>query len=229
MAVSVLLALVLGYLFYDSLYMVILSIPLYFFLLKVREPVMREKRKYRLCVEFREAILAVASSLNAGYSIENAFRESLGEIERLYGRHSDMYLELKHMVGKMSMNAAIEDLLDDFSGRSDCEDISTFCQVFIFAKRGGGDFGHIIKRTADRMGEKLQLKNDIETELSSKKYESRVMNIMPLFIIGYVRFSTPDYFDVLYHNPTGILVMTAALAVYCAAYMLGEKIMNIVV
>ena len=77
MAVSVILALILGYLFYDSLYMAVMAVPMYFFLLKVREPVMREKRKYRLCVEFREAILAVAASLNAGYSIENAFRESL--------------------------------------------------------------------------------------------------------------------------------------------------------
>ena len=209
--------------------MTVLAVPLYFLILKVREPVLREKRKYRLCVEFREAILAVASSLNAGYSIENAFRESLNEIERLYGRNSDMYRELKTMIAKMSMNASIEELLDDFADRSDCEDISTFCQVFVFAKRGGGDFGHIIRKTADRMGEKLQLKSDIDTELSSKKYESRVMNIMPLFIIGYVRFSTPDYFNVLYHNLTGVLIMTAALAVYAAAYMLGEKIMNIVV
>ena len=190
---------------------------------------MREKRKYRLCVEFREAILAVSASLNAGYSIENAFRESLSEIVRLYGNHSDMCYELKYMIGKMSMNTSIEELLEDFAARSDCEDISTFCQVFSFAKRGGGDFGHIIKRTADRMGEKLQLKSDIETELSSKKYESSVMNIMPLFIIGYVRFSTPEYFNVLYHNPSGILIMTGALAVYALSYMLGIKIMNIVV
>ena len=223
------LAVVLGYLFYDSFYMTVIAVPLYFFLLKVREPVLRERRKYKLCVEFREAILAVAASLNAGYSIENAFRESLGEIERLYGTQSDMYRELKYMTGKMSMNVSIEELLDDFSARSDCEDINTFCQVFIFAKRGGGDFGHIIKKTADRMGEKLQLKSDIDTELSAKKYEAKVMNIMPLFIIGYVRFSTPDYFSVLYHNLSGILIMTAALAVYAAAYMLGEKIMNIVV
>ena len=79
------------------------------------------------------------------------------------------------------------------------------------------------------MGEKLQLKGDIDTELSAVKYESRVMNLMPLFIIGYVRFSTPDYFSVLYHNLSGILIMTAALIVYAVAYMLGEKIMNIAV
>ena len=47
----------------------------------------------------------------------------------------------------VGMNQPIEKLLYEFALRSDCEDIQNFSDVFLFAKRSGGDFYKIIATT----------------------------------------------------------------------------------
>lgn len=85
----------------------------------------------------------------------------------------------------------------------------------------------IIRRSAEVIGNKIEVKQEIRTLLSSKKYEQRIMNLIPFLIVAYLQLTSPGFFDVLYYNPAGILVMTGALAVYLAAYLLSRKIVEI--
>ena len=115
----------------------------------------------------------------------------------------------------------------DFAGRSGLEDVRSFCEVFVFAKRSGGDFIQIIRMTASRISEKSELMEAIQTEISGKRMEQKIMNLMPLFILLYVDLTFGGYLDGLYHNTFGIMVMTVCLMLYLAAYLLSEKIMSI--
>ena len=69
--------------------------------------------------------------------------------------------------------------------------------------------------------------HEIETLITAKKYEAKIMNMVPLGIIVYMQVFMPEFLEPLYHNLIGILVMTAALAGYGGAYMLSKKIVNI--
>ena len=53
------------------------------------------------------------------------------------------------------------------------------------------------------------------------------MAVIPFVMIAYMKFSFPEFMKILYGKPTGIGVMTACLAIYFGAYLLGEKIVNI--
>ncbi len=214
-------------LFYDSLFLMILSVPVYIFLTRAKREEYSVRERQRLENQFRDGILSVAASLQAGYSIENSFREAMAEMERLHGEDSPIFREFYVINAKLSVNVALEELLSDFADRSACDDIETFCQVFIFARKSGGSLDKVIKKSAESISGKLELAEDIRTELASRRYESLIMSIMPMFIIGYVRFSTPGYFDCLYHNVPGVLIMTVALAVYGASFLLSEKLLNV--
>ena len=185
------------------------------------------KRQEVLCREFKDSILCVASSLAAGYSIENAFRDAYAQMYMQYGEHSLMTEELRCINSCLSLNIPLEELLYDFANRSGLEDVRSFCEVFVFAKRSGGDFIQIIHITAARISEKNDLLEAIQTEISGKKMEQKLMNLMPLFILVYIDFSFGGYLDGLYHNTLGVMIMTICLAVYIGAYLLSEKIMSI--
>lgn len=131
------------------------------------------------------------------------------------------------MASCMSLNIPLEQLLYDFANRSGCEDVQSFCEVFVFAKRSGGDFIQIIHLTALRISEKNELLQAIRTEISGKRMEQKIMNLMPLFILLYVDISFGGYLDGMYHNAFGVTIMTACLAVYMLAYYLSEKIVAI--
>lgn len=200
---------------------------LYVLLLKRERKQKIVQRKEQLSLEFKETMQAVSGALMAGYSIENAFKEAQKEIHQLYGQTSYMEKELEQMNAKLALNQPLEELLMDFSNRSGLEDVESFCQVFVFAKRGGGNFVKIIKATVGQISDKLEIKREISTMIASKKLEQKIMQAVPVFILFYLDLTSPEFLQVLYQNPFGILVMTVCLLLYIAAMFLAEKIVNI--
>ena len=218
--------LLVSYLFYHSMIAILLMIPFYPVFLKIKAKRLLQQQKQELGQQFKETIAAVAAALNAGYSVENAWREAKTEMEQMYGEHALMVQELGHIQIHLSMNVALEELLNDFARRSDMEDVSSFCQVFFFAKRSGGDFIGIIRATADRIGQKIELQRQLMADLAARRLESQIMNIVPLVILLYLNLTSPGYFDVLYGNLTGICIMSVCLMIYLAAYALSEHMIQ---
>ncbi len=186
-----------------------------------------QKRKDQLLLEFKDAMQAVSSALLAGYSMENAWKEAEGELKELHGEASMMYRELHRMNAAVRVNEPLEKVLSEFGRKSGCEEIESFAEVFAFAKRGGGDFAGMIRSTVLKLAGRIEVEREITTILAGKKLEGRVMNVMPVLILAYLTVTSGGFLDPLYGNLAGVLVMTAALAVYAAAMVLSEHIMNI--
>jgi tight adherence protein B len=64
----------------------------------------------------------------------------------------------------------------------------------------------------------------MQTALAAKRLEQSVMNIMPFAIVLYLNFSNPGYFDMLFHNVSGVLIMTGCLCAYLIAFTWAEHI-----
>ncbi len=176
--------------------------------------------------QFKECILSVAASLKAGYAVENAFLESRSDMRMLYGEDSMIYAELEGIRRGLVINITMEELLEDFAARSASDDIMQFAQVFIIAKKSGGNLSEIIQTTAVLIGRKIDAKQEIRTLLSGRQMEQTIMKLMPFGILLYIGVSYPGYFDTLYHNWQGVAIMTGCLAVYLAAYVIGDKILQ---
>ena len=114
---------VVSWLFYDSVIALLLLMPVVVYLLKYRRQFACLKRRRRLEIEFREVILSVASNLQTGYSIENAFQESYRDIVLLYGSESVMAKELRLIFRKIGNNEPLEYALINLADRSGVRDI----------------------------------------------------------------------------------------------------------
>lgn len=223
---AMLLILLVSYLFYHSILAVGLLVPFYPIFLKIKAKRLLQQQKQELCQQFKETIFSVAAALNAGYSVENAWREAKTEMTQMYGEQALMVQELQHILAHLSMNVPLEELLYDFAQRSALEDVSSFCQVFFFAKRSGGDFIGIIRATAERIGQKIELQRQLAADLAARRLESQIMNVVPLVILLYLNLTSPGYFDVLYGNISGVCIMSVCLIVYLAAYALSERMLE---
>lgn len=216
-----------SWLFYDSIIAWFLMLPLFVLSLKEKGIQLCQKRKRKLELEFRDVILSVASNLQAGYSVENAFREAYKDIVLLYGTESVMAGEMRLIFRKLSNNEQLESALLNLAKRSDVQDIRDFADIFSIAKRGGGDMRTIIANTAAIIGDKQEVRREIETVVSEKKLEQQIMKYIPFFIIFYISLTTKGYFESLYHNLLGWIVMTVALLIYMAACKLSDRILQI--
>ncbi len=220
---------VVAYLCYHSIFVMAGMVVIYPLLLRRKRKEKIRQQKATLSVEFKDTLQAVAGALAAGYSLENAFREAEKEVRQLYGKQSCMVRELQEMNAKTALNQPIEQQLLDFSKRSGIEDVESFCQVLLFAKRGGGDFVKIIKTTVGKIADKIEIQREIETVMAAKRLEQNVMQAVPVFILLYLDLTSPEFLSVLYGNLIGICFMTVCLVFYLLSVRMAEKIVDIAV
>lgn len=220
---------VIGWLFYQSIYGVLFASPLLYPYLKRIRVRLASKRKWRLGIEFNDGIISLSAALKAGYSAENSFEEALKDLKILHGGDAMIIREFTRIINQVNMNIPVEKALGDFAERTGIEDILSFSEVFMTAKRTGGDLVSIIKSTSSTLNGKTEVKREIITMLTAKKYEADILKLLPLGIILYLRLSSPGFLDPLYHNIAGIIIMTVILTLYIGAYCLINRISSIAV
>ena len=178
---------IVGYIFYRSYTLSMLLTPLSVIYPKFRKKELIKKRKNELCMQFREGLYALSSSLSAGKSIEMAFKDALRDLYILYSNEGTFIIkEFEYIIRKTDMNETVEQALLDFSQRAHLEDVNSFVDVFITVKRTGGNMVKILKNTSDSIGEKIRIKQEIETMIAQKKLEQKILNVVPVDTFSFV-------------------------------------------
>ena len=186
-----------------------------------------EKRKERFKKEFLNAVTLLGDCLKSGYSVENAVERSIGELEELWGEQSDVVREWRRMAAGLRTARTIESLFRDLGQRSCIEEVRTFSELFGIVKRSGGQLSLVVRNTAERLTEAFQVEEQIRTATASKRFEERIMSVMPLGILLYIRFGSPDLLTPLYTTLFGRVFMAVCLAFYGAAICLSGRILRI--
>lgn len=223
---GIFLVIAFAWLFYDSIYAVLLLSPLIWLWHKEQKAFRRRKEEERFRKMFREWILLLASSLSAGYSVENALGQSYRELQMMFPGGGLMVDELREMLVRSENNQRPEILFDELAERYPLEEVRSFSEVFQTARASGGSLNAIIRNTASQMAEVLDTKREISTMLAAKVYEQKIMSIMPAAIILYMRIGSGELLEGLYHNPAGICVMSICICIYAGAYFLGKRMVQ---
>lgn len=216
-----------SYMFYRSYIAFILLSPILWFYYKQKKKEYAQKRIVQLGFQFQELMYSALTGLQAGYSIENAFLNAYGDMVALFGENSYIAKELVNMRRCLYTNQNLEDVLEDFAKRSHNGDIQDFAEVFRVAKRSGGNLPAMMEATVEVIHTRMEVSRKISTIISAKKLEQSIMNLVPFGILLYINATSPGFFDSLYHNLSGVAIMTVLMAIYLVAYVMAEKIIQI--
>ena len=214
-------------LFYKTPWALLFMIPVPFVYLHWKKKQLIQERKRKLNYQFRDALNSMSVAVQAGYSVENAVSACVKDLEQLYGKHEDILEEFRYIETQQKVSVPVEELFLDFGNRCKVEDIENFAAVLYTAKRSGGDMENVLQKVARMLGDKIDVKKEIEATLAAKKWEQMIMSLMPAGIILYLRLASPGYLDVLYGNPFGVCAMTVCLGIYGTAYWMGKRIVEI--
>lgn len=218
---------IIGKLFYGEFIGGIFLLPFTVLLYKERKKQIIEKKKEVLERQLKDMLISISDGLKTGYSIENAIKESYGDMCSMYGKESEICKEILIMTSQIKLNAGTEKAIYDFSRRVPLKNARLFFQIFQVAKRTGGNMPEIIKNVTDNIVLKEEVREEINTAITEKRLEQKVMTVIPLFIIMYVTVSSPGFLDIMYESSFGKIIMTACIIAYGAAYIWGERIIRI--
>lgn len=214
-------------LFYRSIWGLCCFPVLYYLFCKREKQKQKELRSQKLLDEFVNGIRVLNTALQAGLSMENAWREVQKELFVMYGDSSLFLKEVKEINHSVALNVPIEKLMLQFAYRSGLEDIILFAELFSYGKRSGGNWRRMTQDVIQHIQDTYDARKEIEVMVASKQLEQQVLNVIPLGILLFLQISSWDYMSVLYHNPLGILCMSICLLGYGGAILLAEKILQI--
>lgn len=214
----------LAYFFYRTYLAFIVLTPIIWVYRKEKMKRYTKKRKSMLEQQFKETLMSIQTNLQSGYSVENAFGESYQYVVDVYGKRSDMAEELMWIKKGLNNGDTLEHLLLDLGRRCPESALEDFANIYSIACKSGGGWTEVIVKIVSGINQRMETKQAIETLIHGKKMESRIMCIIPFFILFYMDITSTGYFDVLYHNLAGIIIMTVCLGVYIFAFFISEKI-----
>ncbi|MDF9842025.1 tight adherence protein B [Paenibacillus sp. PastF-1] len=216
-----------GYLFYHQLLISLLLVPAGAYAPRMLRQYLKDRRRSALNLQFKQTLFSLSSSLSAGRSVENAFREAVADLQLLDPEgNSDMLAELSIICTRMEYNQPVEEALHDFSRRAGMEDVERFADVFTVCKRTGGDLVEVVRRTSTIIGEKLDIQQDIAVSIAQKKFEAKALLAAPLLMVLFMSLTASDYMQPMYTG-AGMAISTLSLAGLFLCYRWTTKIMDI--
>ena len=225
--IAVMISGAISLLFYHS-WWGMLVFPMVYLLVRRRgekEMVQREKKELR--EQFMYGLQVLNSSLQAGFSLENGWKEVEKEVLALYSPKSIFCQEVCKINRSVALSVPIEALFLQFAQKYEVLEIISFAQIMDFGKKNGGNWKALIEDTVFRMLESYETQKEIEVMIASKKLEQQIMNVIPLGMLLFLQISSWEYVAVLYETQIGGMIMTVCLVVYVLALLLSEKIMKI--
>ncbi|MFD2626551.1 type II secretion system F family protein [Salibacterium salarium] len=188
-----------------------------------------KKRNEKLILQFREAILSLASSLKAGSSLQVAFKRCENDLTRelQFQKDKPMLEELEKINSDIQLGKSMNEVLLDFKNANDIEDIHQFVDAMLMTKSRGGNLADVIETTAESISDKILIQEEIKLATTQKRMEANVLTFTPVFVLVIIMLMNPEYMEPMYNNLIGTIAMFMAALMLIANFLIGRKITNI--
>jgi tight adherence protein B len=227
LGIILLAIIIIAILFYGTIKVALLLLPLAVPIFRQRKRKIIERKKEKLEIQFKDMLISVSDSLKTGYSMHNALIESYKDLMSVYGYDSYICIELRLMISKIKLNTGEEEVFKEFAKRTGLRNAILFSRIFSVAKRTGGNMTNVIRSVTDDIVLKENVKEEIAVSVTEKRLEQKLMTVIPVFLIIYIKIMSPGFLDVMYKTIAGRIVMTVCVTLYLAAYMWAQKIIQI--
>jgi tight adherence protein B len=159
--------------------------------------------------------------------VENAWKDAYQQLVKQEGAKCGLAQIMQPGIRQLEMNQTIETVLQEFAEKFPMEEVRDFAEIITVARKMGGNMVQISANAATRLTQSMELEQEIQTLLASRKYEGKIMGAIPLAMIAYLRIGSAGYLDSLYGNLFGVIFMSGCLALYMAALAWSVRLMDI--
>lgn len=187
------------------------------------------KRKEKLNLQFRDALNSIMGSLKAGLSINSAIVKCFDDLQKVYSHQKEKYMveEFKKIKNDLSIGISVDDALRKFKQRLGMEDVDDFVNAVIIVRQKGGNMLEIMENVTKMISDKITVKNEIKVVTAQKKYEARILTIVPVLLVILLSIFSPEYMKPLYGTVLGKILIVLGFVLLILNYFVGKKVTDI--
>jgi tight adherence protein B len=172
---------------------------------------------------FIDFLNQINSNLCIGMGFESAVIASSKMLQNDLNDSSKAIIKLSHSI---QMGVRGELLYQSVCDVFPIYEATLFSRMMQLSKQTGSNPSIITGITIDKLYMKHKVNNEIEMVLYQKKLEQTILCLAPMFIVLFIRLSSPGYMDLLYQTAIGRVVMTFALSLIIAMKLISEHIIK---
>jgi tight adherence protein B len=166
-------------------------------------------------------VLALANALKATPSVADAF------ISLVIIMPDPLKSEIDLATKQMRLGCTLEDALLLMANRIGSRVFDTALASVLIGQRVGGNLPKILETSAGALRELNRLESMVRSKTASGRIQMWVISLAPAAFVIFFDRTQPHYFDPLTESRTGIIMLSAAIALWVIAIVLGRKILRI--
>ena len=186
--------------------------------------VLRVKRGHRLKgfnAALPDAIDLMSRSLLAGHS--------MGSSIELVAEQSPepLAFEFVQVYQQQRLGLQFRDALLQMGTRVPSRDLQFLITAILVQKETGGDLTEILTRASYVIRERVRIEGQVRTHTAQGRLTGWILSLLPVALLVLISLVTPDYSNMLFHDPTGQKLLYAGATLIVIGGLVIRKIVDI--
>ncbi|MGB2984712.1 MAG: type II secretion system F family protein [Phycisphaerae bacterium] len=181
----------------------------------------RKRRMTKLTTQLPDVFEMMGQALRAGQSLP-------GAIQLVYEQMpSPIATEFAQVYHEQNLGVKVEDALKSMADRVDSLDVRFFVTAVMIQRQTGGDLAEVLDNISGVIRERIELGGLVRGLTAEGRLSGWVLFALPAVVFVASMYLNPDYANVLLEDPTGQIMLMAALGMQLMGIAMIRWIVNI--
>ena len=183
--------------------------------------VTRIKNKKRISNDLVKVLSIMNHAFRSGKSIIQAIEVVSLEMD------GPLRYEFKKMKMDLKFGLDLDTVFERFYERVPLDDVRYLTTSLIVFNKTGGNIITIFKLIEKNYYTRMELKKELDANTSSAKLVYRLLTFLPIFMVILITVLNPSYFNILFTNLLGILILISIITIYIVYILIIKKLLKI--
>jgi tight adherence protein B len=181
----------------------------------------RKKRLKKLVEQLPDVFELLGQALRAGHSLASGMQLVAKEIPDPAGT------EFGRVFHEQRLGLRIDDALRNMAERVDMLDVRFFVTAVLIQRQTGGDLAEVLDKIGSVIRERIKLFGTVQALTAEGRLSGYVLLALPVVVFAVMLQVNRDYAMLLLTDPTGKMMLTAAVVMQLMGWAMIKKIVNI--
>jgi tight adherence protein B len=180
-----------------------------------------DKRNSQFIDGFPDALDMIVRSVRSGFPLTIALQMLCETTEE------PLRSEFRQVVDEISAGRSMNQALARMSLRIDEQDVKFFAVVLAVQQETGGNLGEIVGNLSSILRKRKQLRAKIHAITAEGRATAWVLGSLPVLVFGAILYTSPNYLDVFFNDPTGKMLLAIAISLLVVCAVIVKRMINV--
>lgn len=178
------------------------------------------RRKAKFISDFPDAIDSVVRAARTGLPLIDGFILLAQEAEE------PIKGEFQHIIDMRQLGTSIPESVEGLVDRIECPETHFFVTVIQIQAMSGGSVAEALSNLSTVIRSRKRMREKVKSLAAEAKASAGIIGCLPFFIVGTMKFTSPEYIELLFVTSTGHMVMIGCVAWMAVGIGIMWKMIN---